>query len=228
MDTIGAASGQAIQPTLPGPPRSSSRALLIGGGLAAVVGFGATAFVLTRKQTEAPKPPVNAPAAQPPVTTPPVQPPPTAPPPAVVPPPPAPSTAKVTIRTLPANATVLLDGAKLDNPFSGSFPLSDARHRLEVKAPGHRTETQWIVFDQDRALEVPLQKGSGSHEQPVVKGKLPSPPRVEDKPPPSTAPVITRKPDEKKPDEKKPDDKRPDEKPVYKGTKGKLITEFPE
>ena len=38
-------------------------------------------------------------------------------------------------------------------PFDGSFPRGDLRHHLVVRAPGYRTEAQWITFDGDRALD---------------------------------------------------------------------------
>ena len=60
----------------------------------------------------------------------------------------------------------------------------------EARAPGHKSEAQWIAFDHDHNVDVAL-------------GNLPRP----------AAPVAAKKAD--------------DGKPVYKGTKGKLITDFP-
>jgi eukaryotic-like serine/threonine-protein kinase len=219
MDTIGAATGQAISPTMSAPPKKRTP-LFVFGALAVVIGFGATALVVTRKKTEvtpsaniaATQPPQPAPAPAPspsPNPTPPV------PPPTAIPAPIAPAVSKITLRTIPANAQVTLDDAKLQNPFEGSFPRSDARHRIEVKAPGYRTEAQWVTFDADRNLEIALVRGSGTHE---AKVKLPAPP-------PTTAPPTVATPTTKPAETPKT---KPDEKPVYKGTKGKLITEFPE
>jgi hypothetical protein len=118
------------------------------------------------------------------------------PPPQNIPLPAAPSTT-LSIKTVPADAQLLIDDAKVSNPFSGKFPKGDVRHRLVVKAAGFRTESDWITFDADRELVVKLEKGSGTHER--------------------TKPPVTAA---------QPHDN--DGKPIYKGTKGKLITEFPE
>ncbi len=124
----------------------------------------------------------------------------------------------VVIRATPPQAQLLLDGGKVGNPFDASFPRGDVRHELTVKAPGHRTETQWITFEVDRTLDVALQKGSGTHRV----AALPTPPSK------TPSPVAAVKPPETRPAEAKPPESKPaDGKPVYKGTKGKLITEFP-
>jgi hypothetical protein len=107
------------------------------------------------------------------------------------------ASAQLTIKTVPADAQVLLDDARVANPFVGRFARGDVRHRLVVKANGYRSESQWITFDNDRDLIVKLEKGSGAPEQPQQK------------------------------DQKKPES-APEGKPIYKGTKGKLITTFPE
>jgi serine/threonine protein kinase len=99
---------------------------------------------------------------------------------------------RVQVRVQPAAAQLFLDGAPISNPFDGHFQRSNASHKLEARAGGHRSEVQWIAFDHDRTLDLALGKAIAR----------PSPP------------------DDKA---KKPDDGRP----VYKGTKGKLITEFP-
>ncbi len=182
------------------------------------------------------KPPVaiNKPVVETPVTPPPVTP--VAPlvPIAATPPThdvPAPATdVHLIIRAQPATAELYLDNAKIDNPYDAHFPRSDAKHHLVGKAPGHRAESSWISFDQDHELTVTLVKGSGTHDMPR---KLPSPPPV-------TEPVVANK-SETKPEIKKPEPKKPPEtkpivadkpdnpdKAVYKGTKGKLITEFPD
>ena len=104
----------------------------------------------------------------------------------------APDEVRVQVRVQPATAQLFLDEAPIANPFDGRFARSDARHKLEARAPGHKSEAQWIAFDHDHNVDVAL-------------GALP---RV-------AAPASPPK---------KPAD---DGKPVYKGTKGKLITDFP-
>jgi eukaryotic-like serine/threonine-protein kinase len=57
----------------------------------------------------------------------------------------------------PANAELVLDGAKLDgNPFQGQLAKDGALHRLEVRAPGRRSEARMIRLDQDLKLSVEL------------------------------------------------------------------------
>jgi hypothetical protein len=82
--------------------------------------------------------------------------PPAQPPAVVTPAPAAPSTARLSIVAAPPEARVLLDGAPLGNPFLGSFVRGPARHHLEVRAAGRRTESRWIVLDRDLALEIRL------------------------------------------------------------------------
>ena len=99
----------------------------------------------------------------------------------------APDEVRVVVRVQPANAQLFLDEAPIANPFDGRFARSDARHKLEARAPGHKSEAQWIEFDRDRNVDVAL-------------GVVPK----------VVAPVVKN-----------------DGKPIYKGTKGKLITDFP-
>jgi len=71
----------------------------------------------------------------------------------------APSAALVRLRLSsdPANAELLLDGAKLaGNPFTGQLPKDQALHRLEVRAAGRRTDVRMIPFDEDLELRVEL------------------------------------------------------------------------
>jgi hypothetical protein len=103
----------------------------------------------------------------------------------------APDEVRVQVRVQPATAQLFLDDAPIANPFDGRFARSDARHKLEARAPGHKSEAQWIAFDHDHTVDVEL-------VHVVAKPAAPS--------------------------AKKPAD---DGRPVYKGTKGKLITDFP-
>jgi hypothetical protein len=108
---------------------------------------------------------------------------------------PAPDEVRVQVRVQPSTAQLYLDDAPIANPFDGRFARSDARHKLEARAPGHKSDAQWLAFDHDRAVDIAL-------------GTAPAPGR-------SAPPVVIKK--------QVPDDG----KPVYKGTKGKLITDFP-
>jgi serine/threonine-protein kinase len=57
----------------------------------------------------------------------------------------------------PANAELVLDGAKLEgNPFVGQLTKDSALHRLEVRAPGRRSDTRMISLDEDLTLHIEL------------------------------------------------------------------------
>jgi serine/threonine-protein kinase len=208
MDTIGHAAGQAV------PKPKSKTPILVAGGVAVAIGFGAVAFVMNRHEVPPAPPPAPKVAA---VSTPPP-----APAPAPAPVPAAPAAAHLTIRTTPPTAEIRIDDAKVANPFEGDFPKNDLRHRIEVKASGFRSEAEWVTFEQDRALEIALVKGSGTHES-SKHAKLPAPP-------PSTAPApVAAAPSKPEPKaESKKEEKADPNTKIYKGTKGKLITDFPE
>jgi hypothetical protein len=64
---------------------------------------------------------------------------------------------KLELSAEPASAELILDGAKLEgNPFSGQLPKDAALHRLEVRAPGRKTEARLVRFDRDLTLHVEL------------------------------------------------------------------------
>jgi len=67
-----------------------------------------------------------------------------------------PSDVRVTIRATPDDARVTLDGKPLDLPYTGVFPLTEARHRLVVEARGFVTQVLSPVFDCNREIEVDL------------------------------------------------------------------------
>jgi eukaryotic-like serine/threonine-protein kinase len=192
-DTVGGAHGEALPTTM-----SQKRMpwALVGGGVV-VAAAGVAALVMLQHKPEPPPPKEKEVIVQPKP-----QPPKTDDAPKTLPPPQAPEAAALTIKTTPANAQLSIDDARVPNPFSGRFPRGDVRHRLVVKAAGYRTEAEWIIFDDNKAIDVTLQKGSGTHERSNTK---PAETKTETKP--TTG---------------------PDGKPIYKGTKGKLITEFPE
>jgi hypothetical protein len=104
-----------------------------------------------------------------------------------------PDEVRVQVKVRPEGAQLFLDDAPIANPFDGRFARSDARHKLEARAPGHKSEAQWIAFDHDHNVDVAL-------------GAIPVRQSV-------ASPVKKAEPS--------------DGKPVYKGTKGKLITDFP-
>jgi serine/threonine-protein kinase len=193
LDTIGGnVAAEAVRRTAPAQKRGSG--LWIAVATLAVVG-AAAAFVVTsvngrqatgdRQPAMAERAVARAPGPSPiePVVEP-----------VVAPKETAPDEVRVQVRVQPANAQLFLDDAPIANPFDGRFARSDARHKLEARAPGHKSEAQWIAFDHDRSVDVAL-------------GAAPARPAA------AASPA------------KKPEPT--DGKPIYKGTKGKLITDFP-
>jgi eukaryotic-like serine/threonine-protein kinase len=64
---------------------------------------------------------------------------------------------RLRLSALPPNAELVLDGAKLDgNPFSGQLARDGALHRLEVRAPGRKSEARMINLDEDLQLHIEL------------------------------------------------------------------------
>ena len=134
--------------------------------------------------------------------------------------PPAPQTATISIKASPPEAQITLDDAPVANPFVGTFPRGDVRHRVVVKARGHRSEAAWVLFDEDRELEYALKRGSGTHEG-EAGGQRPT----SDK----TAAVPTSSPSPSSPPSAQPGSAETEPTTTtYKGTKGKLITTFPD
>lgn len=64
---------------------------------------------------------------------------------------------KLQLSATPAEAELVLDGAKLEgNPFSGQLPKDAALHRLEVRAPGRKGEARMVRLDADLTLHIEL------------------------------------------------------------------------
>jgi serine/threonine protein kinase len=84
---------------------------------------------------------------------------------------------KLQLSALPANAELLLDGAKLEaNPFTGEMPQDSALHRFEARAPGRRTEARMVRFDHDLTLHVELvtaSVGALGSSTPAARGPNP-------------------------------------------------------
>ncbi len=65
-------------------------------------------------------------------------------------------TATVEIRVLPNSAVLLVDGAEVRNPYRSTATAGNLPHRVEARAPGYLSETQTILFDLDRTVEIEL------------------------------------------------------------------------
>jgi hypothetical protein len=191
IDTIGGnLAAEAVR--RPAPTRRSGAWLMVVASMVLLAAVGAIAW---RARTPSGPTEVGGPVAVIAPRAPEPKPPAAEPkPPAVAPAPAAPSAdeaeVRIQVRVQPATAQLFLDGAPIANPFDGRFVRSAARHKLEARAAGHKSEAQWIAFDHDHSLDLALGRA-------VARPSAPEP--------------------------KKPDDG----KPVYKGTKGKLITDFP-
>src|SRR5205085_2542206 len=57
----------------------------------------------------------------------------------------APALVNLQLSAEPSSSELILDGAKLEgNPFSGQLPKDASLHRLEVRAPGHKSEARMV------------------------------------------------------------------------------------
>ncbi|MDF3065815.1 MAG: serine/threonine protein kinase [Polyangiaceae bacterium] len=76
---------------------------------------------------------------------------------------PAQALVQLRISAEPGSAELLLDGAKLEgNPFHGQLAKDSALHRLEVRAPGRKSDVRMIHLDHDLQLHIELPFGGGS------------------------------------------------------------------
>ena len=233
QDTIGAAAGQTQPVSSAGsklPPQAGGRkGLAIAGALAAVVAVGSAAVVMTRgSKPAAPAEPVTSAAAPTPAAAPPRAPAPVTPPPA------APATAHLSIRTVPASAELFLDDAPVANPFVTDVPRGTVEHHLVAKAAGHQSESQWITFAADRELELTLPEEHATTGKPASThhaAKAPvALPKLDDHAQPAAtrpAPTVAQPAPATKPAGAQSPTAPAGEKNIYKGTKGKLITDFP-
>jgi serine/threonine-protein kinase len=186
------------------PARARSTVALVGVVVAALAVVGLVAWRGARREVAAP---IVAPA--PAVAVP--SSPPVMPTSVTTPPPPsAPATVKLDVQAAPAGAQLTLDGKPLANPFTGELPRDENQHQLIVKAPGFKMETRALTLDRDRSIEVRL----------LREVKRPATDLVH-------APPTTPAPTQPAPTQSPPT-QAPPSKPIYKGTKGSLITEFPE
>ena len=69
---------------------------------------------------------------------------------------PPPATIRVSISAMPANATLLLDGAVVQNPHRAEVAKDGSQHTLTVSARGHAAETRSVTYDGPRDIVVTL------------------------------------------------------------------------
>ncbi len=239
VDTIGAAAGETFAGTQPPGPRRSSILFAVVPAIAIfAIGLGVWFRPGTRpgdKPTEEssqpravqpramlpgvgqPAPPNAAPADTPrnivePATATAVPPPKLAEPPALV---------RLSVAATPSQAEIVVDGRRRDNPYAEDLPPDGHVYAVEVRASGYVTRREKLTLDQARHVGIELAPEHGAKHH----GKSQ----------PNTGSVAATQPTEAasrpatKTDHPGSSDKGGEEKgpTIYKGTKGKLITEDP-
>ncbi|HEX2568115.1 MAG TPA: serine/threonine-protein kinase [Polyangia bacterium] len=179
-----ARSGPGLPDGRPGPSRSPRRGLLLGGtmilALAVLAGLSVTSWHRPTSALTTPPPPAGPALPPHPSAV-------TAPPPALPKPPGPPTAIRLRVRTIPATAQLLLDGAELANPFTGTFDRGDTRHLLVARSHEHRDQSTWVIFDHDQELTLvlqPLPPGKHAASRPSG-GSAKSPPAAPAPAPPS-------------------------------------------
>jgi hypothetical protein len=101
-----------------------------------------------------------------------------------------PAEIKLAISATPANASIFLDGAQLQNPFSGQLKADADMHILRVSAPGMQTQEKVVQLDSDKTLHVELLPAQARPVQglgPAVRRPGGDTPRPRDREPPRTS-----------------------------------------
>ena len=179
-------SGQtASLPSIVAPslPRSSSTLVFAGIALVAVA-VAATAILM-----RPPDAPATVAAADP------------TPRPAAVALPPATQASDVvdlTIESTPANASIFVDGALVENPWHARYPRG-GNHEIRVTAPGYSPKLQTVALTAATKLDLSLERtpvvvvaaAPPPRVVPVAKAPDPKPAPVSSDPPPAPAPAGT-------------------------------------
>jgi len=58
----------------------------------------------------------------------------------------------------PASAVITIDGAKVENPYEGSFVKSNVNRSITVSAPGYATVSEMVAFDKDISMTYELSR----------------------------------------------------------------------
>ena len=223
IDTIGGASGEAVP--APRPRQRVATWMIALPALAAV----AVAVVLVARphdnggKLEVRKADELVPAAPTPVAASPT-PAPTAPP--------TPATVRFAVRTTPPSAQLEIDGVVRVSPYVTDAPADGRLYDVRASAPGFAAYHASVKLDRPQDLDIVLDADASAHHHADARHPhaLPAPPGVtpnvkaEPKPEvkPGIAPMAGPIPGSKPMDAKKKDDR------TYQGTKGTLITDFPE
>ena len=101
------------------------------------------------------------------------------------------ATVRIQLQTTPENATLLIDGATVGNPYDQMVSKS-GKHHVRVAAPGYRESEITLNFDRDRDLSVRLQKLRTARTTRTARRSAPPAPSVPVTRP--TTPVLSIRP----------------------------------
>jgi eukaryotic-like serine/threonine-protein kinase len=147
---FGGNTSHGTNPTNSAPPTGKGKLFVAAAAVALVAGV-AGAFATRLRPPVEPARPASAVVAPTPFVN------------SATPLPAAATLVQLRISAEPANAEILLDGAKLEsNPFHGQLAKDSALHRLEVRAAGRRSDVRMIHLDQDLQLHIELNAWGGS------------------------------------------------------------------
>jgi len=77
----------------------------------------------------------------------------------------------VTLRAAPSGAKLFLDGEPVANPYTAHVTASSVSHSVSASAPGHREQSEMLVFDRDRAVVLQLARVPGARVSRQVREK---------------------------------------------------------
>jgi serine/threonine-protein kinase len=72
---------------------------------------------------------------------------------------------RVQISTVPADAQILLDGERRQNPFDGSFEKDVDDHELIVTRAGYKEERRKMLFTASQSVVIPLTEAAAAQKQ---------------------------------------------------------------
>jgi hypothetical protein len=167
------------------PPQKSHTALIIGlvslGAIVALAGALLLGYGIARRGVDRARPVQGAVTTAAPQS-----------------PPPPPPTIQLSVRTIPDGARLTLDGAFISaTPFTGRFPHDGIAHRIDASAEGYQPTALYLVFDQDRDVELrlePLPSAGDSSSNPIPQSAEPAVTPSEHPGAPSKSKSLARRP----------------------------------
>lgn len=96
----------------------------------------------------------------------------------VVAPPESSPTVELQIRVEPESAQLAIDGVEVEgNPWAGRFPQDGLQHRIEASSPGYEKAARFVAFDQDREVELVLERAPAKQPRTPPRSQPRSQPR---------------------------------------------------